>query len=519
MSDILNWTSKDLEGLLYKSAITLAPKDSDSSTSMTLTGTGYINYGPIQQENFMYLLENFASNTQPLNATIGQLWFKPNESTLYVCVDPIAVTPGTTTHYPYNGLAWSKVGENTFSVTSSTVLSALGYTPYNATNPVGYTSNHGTVTSVTAGTGLTGGTISVSGTVGLANTTVTPGSYANPAITVDAQGRITSASNGAIGVTSFNGSTGAINATQVATAATAGYGFTPYSNLNPAGYVTAAATVADTIKAGGLVINSNGFNNAANQIVRTDANGFVNFGWINTVSGDNGTTPITRVYASSDNYIRTYTLTNFTAQLNGTAANLTAGKALGVTQFPNRTDGAFYQANWNNAASGADNNLYSSAMVTIRSSGYGAIGFNGGGWYLEGNSTYGINSNTGINAIALYDGGNRVYSPNNPPPANGVGVGQTWQPMALGTARALSVTYTNSTGKPITVHLYVARDTWSTAGVRIFINGISGPLMNMGTNSGGGNVGVGSIIVPNGSTYRVEVASEPAYIREWWEFR
>lgn len=65
-------------------------------------------------------------------------------------------------------------------ITSTDVTTALGYTPYNSSNPNGYTSNAGTVTSITintSGTGLSGGSSTAITTSG--SRTITLKSSAN----------------------------------------------------------------------------------------------------------------------------------------------------------------------------------------------------------------------------------------------------------------------------------------------------------------------------------------------------
>lgn len=66
----------------------------DTSTSIGLLGKNYVGYGEVQNENFVYLMENFAGSNPPARPITGQTWYDSQNKKLNA----------------YDGISWTAVG-------------------------------------------------------------------------------------------------------------------------------------------------------------------------------------------------------------------------------------------------------------------------------------------------------------------------------------------------------------------------------------------------------------------------
>lgn len=122
---------------IYKSdgsvLTTIADGALDNTTNLTLPGPNYVGYGQKLNENLVYLLENFSSNTVPTSNNLqGQLWFNKSNQTLNVFTDqgylPVsgATISGTQPAIAKIGDTWFNSTTNQFYVYDGTGFNFIG---------------------------------------------------------------------------------------------------------------------------------------------------------------------------------------------------------------------------------------------------------------------------------------------------------------------------------------------------------------------------------------------------------
>jgi hypothetical protein len=227
----------------------------------------------------------------------------------------------------------------------------------------------GTVTSVTTGTGLTGGPITTTGTISLSDISGVQGGYMNPTMSVDGQGRITFITNGTMsgsgtvtnimtGAGLTGGpitSSGTISMPNVGTAAT---------YTNPSQIITDAQGRVSSVTNGVIPIASisAGTGMSFTTIDSTNPSGSVSLSNIPGVQGGYSNPTM-----SVDGQGRITFIANGTMSGSGTVTNIMTGA--GLTGGPITTTGTISMPNVGTAGSGTIQRITVDAQGRVTSYG------------------------------------------------------------------------------------------------------------------------------------------------------
>jgi hypothetical protein len=91
-----------------------------SKTSLSLVGKNVSSFGKDQNENFIKLLENFSSISQPPNALKGQLWFNTTADQIYV-----KTSTGFTSIGPFPDATTASVDSNTTDLATTAFVHSV----------------------------------------------------------------------------------------------------------------------------------------------------------------------------------------------------------------------------------------------------------------------------------------------------------------------------------------------------------------------------------------------------------
>lgn len=293
-------------------------------------------------------------------------------------------------------------------ITSSQVTNALGYTPYNSTNPNGYTTNTGTVTKVTVGSDLkvgttAGGNFTTSGTITHANSVTAQTTQAVYPIKIDAQGHI-SAYGSAVTIPTVPTNISAFtNDAGYITSADVPEGVSAYT-----GTISAVSTTASTGTNNGFARGDHVHNITSATIV--SALGYTP-GTSNLALGSTAST------AAAGNHTHTTSLASSTGTSTvslsaGSKYQITAGGTSVIFTTPSDSDtkvstaavtsGTTYYPVVGSNSTAAATKYYDATGITYAGTNGTANGTNGNALLTLGNSTASTTANWKKGTVRLY---------------------------------------------------------------------------------------------------------------------
>jgi hypothetical protein len=382
--------------------------------------------------------------------------------------------------------------------------------------------------NVTTGRLTTNGNISTTGVIS-ASGNIT-GSNLNTAGQIFATSDINGANFNAVG--NINGTN--LNLTGLATVV---------GNVTAGNFVTAGSTVTEFLNVnqdaaifGNILISGNAIVNGNTTFIDTQnlsvtdknitiANGVSTSALIDG-AGINAGNPTVAYIRYSNATVGWGTANNFNIGGNltvggvgfaTTVANGNSSSALATTQFVGNTVDIAIAALGTMSVQNASNvNITGGSIVlsTPLPANSGGTGTNS----LAANAILLGNGSSSVQTVAPGTAGNTLISDSGTwisqavPPNLAFGISQTWQ--NLTSSRSISVTYTNTTSRPIFV---VAQVGNQTNGVQVYIDSELVVRHWYDVNGGAGQIGysTGEFMVAPGSTYRVEAGP----LQGWWEYR
>ena len=280
------------------------------------------------------------------------------------------------------------------------------------------------------------------------------------------------------------------------------------------GYASNADNAIDSDKCDGLHVHSDR-NNEANKIVRTDGNGYMQCGWINTTSGGfNAGTSINKVYCSNDDYIRYLsssdffpTLANDNNQISITVAGqnrkLTVDYATAASKLTTVSKTAWGQTYW--TSGGVPTNI-SGDMSSVGDISFSASGKKIGGFLYFDTTNYRLGVGVSSPSYRLQVDG-QIYTNNS------IHVVNSAASVHVGSSTSARLSLHWSSGN--TRGLYDYTDAWliGTDGTNTFLNKGN---VGIGTSSPSQALHVsGNILATGGVTALSDLSQKDVETYQW----